>query len=227
MPSGFRRQLELRHKRTAAIRAAVADVRDQPHGQDRQRVRQALEARLDGLGVNPPVSSAVLDGIVDSIIADEGAGDRGRRVLRGMADDVGKALRVFNAIRDPASQHGLSMVLDKEPVMVRFDRSLPLLQVRLNPGIQEWLSEVAEPEISPGPKGIFVLLDGGEPESSGPVSVVAGTRHIGTLDTSGSELFRGILASGREQDRPVAAQATQELDSSGLWQVRVYRPSEG
>jgi hypothetical protein len=216
-----------RRRRKAVLREAMDAVRAESQGQSKNTVRDLLKARLDGLGLTPPVSDSSLDVMTDAIQSDGSVMKKGQLATRVIADSLGGGLRAVSEIRELARSGGMSMGFDVEPIMIRFERSLPPLPVRLDPGIQEWLSEITDgtaPISSSRPREIFVLLNIAEGQDRGPVSVTVGTRRIGTLSDSDSSLFSKILAAGTLQRRPVVNQAIQERESSGLWGIRVFQP---
>jgi hypothetical protein len=216
-----------RRRRNAVLREAMEAVRAESEGQNKHAVRELLKARLDSLGLTPPVLDASLDVMTDAIQADGSIMKKGQLATRVIADSLGGGLRAVNELRDLARSGGTNMGFDVEPIMIRFERSLPPLPVRLDPGIQEWLSEVTDETVhipSSRPREIFVLLGIAEGQDPGPVFVTLGTRRIGTLSDSDSRLFSKILAAGVRQQRPVINQAIQERESSGQWGILVFQP---
>lgn len=227
MPPSVREMWRLRRQRNAVLRETIDAVRAESEGQSRQQVRELLKTRLENLGLTPPVSDTSLDVMTDAVLSGNSVIDKGRLAARVMADNVGGSLRAVNEIRDIVRLGGTDMGFEVEPIMIRVERSLSPLPVRLDPGIQEWLSEVTNQQVFSlvsRPREIFVLLGIAEGQESGLVTVTTGTRRLGTLSHSDSQLFSGILAAGAEQERPVVTQAIQELESSGLWGVSIYQP---
>jgi hypothetical protein len=216
-----------RRRRNAVLREVMDTVRVESEGQSRHAVRELLKARLDGLGLTPPVSDASLDVMTDAIQADGNIMKKGQLATRVIADSLEGGLRAVNEIRDLTRSGRTNTGFDVEPIMIRFERSLPPLPVRLAPGIQEWLSEVTDETIhtlSSRPREIFVLLGIAAGQDPDLVFVTLGTRRIGTLSDSDSRLFSKILAAGAQQQRPVINQAIQERESSGQWGIRVFQP---
>jgi hypothetical protein len=217
-----------RRRRNAVLREAMDAVRAESEGQSKHAIRELLKARLDGLELTPPVSDASLDVMTDAIQADGSIVKKSQLATRVIADSLGGGLRAVNELQDLARPGGTNMGFSVDPIMLRFERSLPLLSVRLDPGIQEWLSEATEETVyihSSRPREIFVLLGMAEGQDPGPVFVTLGTQRIGSLSDSDSRLFSKILAAGTQQQRPVINQAIQDRESSGQWEIRVFQPS--
>ncbi len=228
MPSRLGEVWKWRRQRTATLRQAIDTVRAESKGQSKQRARELLMAHLDNLNLTPPVSDTTLDTMTEAIVSGDNTIEKGWLAARIVANTLGKGARAVNEIRTQVRPGSTDMGLEGEPIMIRFDRSQPPLLMRLDPGVQEWLSEVTDQKVVTsiaGPREIFVLLGKDDGSDSGLVSVTVGSRRIGTLNRSDGRLFSQILAVGAEQGRPVVGQATQELEVSGLWQVRVYCPS--
>src|SRR5262249_55013649 len=116
-----------------------------------------------------------------------------------------------------------NMTLDREPLLVRSDRSRPPAEVILDPGAQHSLAPTwnqPAPEFSE----IFVLLAEADGDDGKHVEVYINENRLGTLTATDSAEFLAILATARADGRPVAGQAIRDRDASGRWALHIYRP---
>jgi hypothetical protein len=145
-----------------------------------------------------------------------------------MSDWLGNlGSRWRKAVRDVKEQPqgpGPDMTLDREPLLIRYDRSRPAADVILDPDAQQRLTPTRNPASPPGFSEIFVLLAEDDGNDGQHVEVYLGEHRLGTLTTTDSADFQAILAAARSQDKPVAGQAIRDRDASGAWALHVYRP---
>ena len=135
--------------------------------------------------------------------------------------------RWHKAVRDVKEQlqgPGPDMTLDREPLLIPYDRSRPAADVILDPDAQQRLTPTRNPAAPPHFSEIFVLLAEAEGNDGQHIEVYLGEHRLGTLTTTDSAGFRAILAAAKSQDKPVAGQAIRDRDASGAWALHVYRP---
>jgi hypothetical protein len=212
-----------RRRRTVALQAVVAGVRAESSGLDREQIRALLVARIEDLGLYPPVA----ENAIDAIAAHLHNGDNSD-AIRLAATSAGRAIRgpfEVAAYAKRTASYGTNMAFEKEPVLLTIDRSLPTLPVRLDPGAEEWLSQVTRSSKSPisHPIEIFVELSIGDDADRHAVIVRSGNRRIGTLDEDDHQVIGPIVAAGTAGGKPVVTQALQERDSAGAWHVSLYQ----
>src|SRR5258708_27918194 len=116
------------------------------------------------------------------------------------------------------------MTLDREPLLIRYDRSRPAADVILDPDAQQRLTPTRNPASPPHFSEIFVLLAEAEGNDGQHIEVYLGEHRLGTLTTTDSADFRAILAAAKSQDKPVAGQAIRDRDAPGAWALHVYPP---
>jgi hypothetical protein len=127
-------------------------------------------------------------------------------------------------VKEQLQGPGPDMTLDREPLLVRHDRSRPAADVILDPDAQQRLTPTRNPASPPGFSEIFVLLAEAEGSDGQHIEVYIGEHRLGTLTTTDSADFRAVLAAAKSRDKPVAAQAIRDPDASGAWALHVYRP---
>jgi len=128
------------------------------------------------------------------------------------------------AIKEQFQMPGPNMALDREPVMVRPDKSQPLADVMLHAEAQQALAPTwnrPPPEFSE----VFVLLAPAEDGHERHVEIYIGDRRLGALTVADSADFLQILAQAN--GRPVVAHATRDRNLDGGWALRLYRPEPG
>jgi hypothetical protein len=116
------------------------------------------------------------------------------------------------------------MILAREPLLVRRDRSRPAAHVILDPDAQQRLTPAGNPASAGSFSEIFVLLDEVEGNDGEHIGVCIGEHRLGTLTAADSAGFRAILVTARSQDKSVAGPAIRGRDASGAWTLHVYRP---
>ncbi len=109
------------------------------------------------------------------------------------------------------------MTLDREPLLVRFDRSRPAADVILDPDAQQRLTPTRNPSSPPDFSEIFVLLAEAEGGDAHHIEVYIGEHRLGTLTATDSADFRPVLAAAKSQ-------AIRDRDACGAWALHVYRP---
>lgn len=124
-------------------------------------------------------------------------------------------------IKDQFQMPGPNMTLDREPVMVRLDRSRAPADVTLAPDAQLALAPTWN-QPPPDFSEIFVLLTAAEGDDGKHVEIHINEDRLGALTISDSTDFLAILAAAAGQ--PVVAQAIRDRDSDGAWALHVYRP---
>lgn len=211
-----------RRERSALLADVMERVRVRSAGLSRSQVRELMAAELGSRRLSPPAGEGVLDAMTDSVLAGGDLTTRVRlagQVVRGMAGKAGGVGRVLTG--GLVAGAGLAVA---DGIVVRPDmRQSPLSVLgepeRAGPGGDGDAASRVRP--LPGRAEIFVLLEEAE---DGCVAVVAGGRRVGLLTEPGSRLFDEVLRLGREQGRPVVAEAVCERLGDGSEQVTVYRP---
>lgn len=125
------------------------------------------------------------------------------------------------SIKEQFQMPGPNMVLNREVVVVRPDKSRLLADVMLYPDAQQALTPTwhgPPPEFSE----IFVLLAEVDDGHERCVEICISGDRLGALTVADSADFLPILA--RAKDQPVAAQATRDRDADGAWALHLYRP---
>jgi hypothetical protein len=115
---------------------------------------------------------------------------------------------------------GPNMALDREPVEIRCDRSLPPASVVLGPGAQEILAPAWDkppPEFSE----IFVLLVKGAVGNH--IEIYINEYRLGTLTAADSADFLAMLAT-TDDGQFVLGEAIRDRDHDGDSPLHVYRP---
>jgi hypothetical protein len=192
-------------------------------GKTRDEVRDVLEAELLARGLQPP-PGIVMDFELDSIMTERNLATRfqlGGRWIR-MVAEIGKEV---SADIHMGRQSGLNLTLDKDPIVVSTDRSLPVVEPELDPGAFEWLNnvELGDAEES----GIFVLLTAEEtPVGVEQVVVHVADHRVGAFRHGDATAFRASLEAGRRSNRSVVVEAIlQRRLGGGPWRLYVHPPS--
>jgi hypothetical protein len=115
------------------------------------------------------------------------------------------------------------MVLDREPLLIREDRSRPPADVILDPDAQQKLAPTWN-RPPPDFGEIFVLLGEANGEDGKHVEVYLNEDRLGTLTAADSAEFLTILATARAAGKPVVGQAIRDRDAYGRWALHIYRP---
>ncbi len=118
---------------------------------------------------------------------------------------------------------GPHLLLGQEPVMLRYDKSLPPADVILDPDAQQKLAPTWN-QPPPDFSEIWVLLSEPEGDDGSQIEVSINEHRLGILTTADSTDFRPILASARADGKPLADVAIRDRDASGGWALHVYRP---
>jgi hypothetical protein len=132
-----------------------------------------------------------------------------------------------NAVEDIKEQvqgPGPNMSLDREPLLVRCDRSRPAADVILGPDAQQKLMPTVNPSSAPDFSEIFVLLAEAEGNDGRHIAVYIGEEPLGTLTAADSADFWAILAAAKSQDKPLVGEAIRDRDAGGAWALHVYKP---
>jgi DNA-directed RNA polymerase subunit RPC12/RpoP len=116
-----------------------------------------------------------------------------------------------------------NMVLDREPLVVRPDRSRPPADVILDPAagqifVSAW--DRSPPDLNEIP---VLLAEAGSGDRK-HVEIYIGKHCLGTLTTAGSADFLALLATAGTDGKPVVGTAIRDRDAGGRWAFRVYRP---
>ena len=139
-------------------------------------------------------------------------------------NDLGSRWRkVVHDFKEQLQMPGPNMVLDREPLLIQYDRSRPPADVILDPDGQQRLAPTwnrPPPDFSE----IFVLLAETEGGGGNQVEVYINEHRLGTLTTADSADFRAILATARADGKQVVGQAIRDRDTGGDWALHVYRP---
>ena len=125
-----------------------------------------------------------------------------------------------HAMKEQFQMPGPNMALDREPVEIRCDRSLPPANVVPGPGAQERLAPTWDkppPEFSE----IFVLLAKGD--GGNHIEIYINEDRLGTLTAADSADFLAILATA-DDGQPVPGEAIRDRDHDGDWTLHVHRP---
>ncbi len=116
------------------------------------------------------------------------------------------------------------MTLDREPLLVRCDRSRPAADVILDRDAQQRLTPTRNPSSPPDFSEIFVLLVEAEVNDTQHIEVYIGEHRLGTVTTTDSANFQAVFAAAKSRDKAVAGQAIRDRDAFGAWALHVYRP---
>jgi hypothetical protein len=115
-----------------------------------------------------------------------------------------------------------SMVLDREPLLVRPDRSRPPADVIIDPAAEQ---RFAPTWSRPPPDfGVPVLLVEAGTGNGKHVEIYASHHRLGMLTTADSADFLAILATAGTEGKPVVGTAIRDRDAEGGWALHVYRP---
>ena len=145
--------------------------------------------------------------------------------MSGWLADLGSRWR--NAVADIKQQlqgPGPNMSLDREPLLVRCDRSRPAADVILDPIAQQKLTPTVNPSSAPDWSEIFVLLAEAEGNDGRYIAVYIDEDRLGTLTAADSADFWAILAAAKSQDKPLVGQAIRDRDAGDAWALHVYKP---
>ena len=118
---------------------------------------------------------------------------------------------------------GPNMTLDREPLLVRYDRSRPPADVILDPDAQRSLAPTWNRQ-APGFSEIFVLRAEADGDDGKHVEVYIHEHGLGRLTAADSAEFLTILATARADGKPVVGQAIRDRDACGRWALHIYRP---
>jgi len=136
--------------------------------------------------------------------------------------DLGSRWReAVREIKEQLQGPGPNMILDREPLFVRCDRTRPAADAILDPGAQQSLAPAGNPSSAAEFSEIFVLL---AEDEDGRVEVRIGDHRVGMLTTADSAEFRTILAAAKSEGKLVAGEAIRDQDPGGAWALHVYRP---
>jgi DNA-directed RNA polymerase subunit RPC12/RpoP len=116
-----------------------------------------------------------------------------------------------------------NMVLDREPLVVRPDRSRPPADVILDPAAGQRFASTWD-RSPPDLNEIPVLLAEAGSGDRKHVEIYIGQHCLGTLTTAGSADFLALLATAGTDGKPVVGTAIRDRDAGGRWALRVYRP---
>jgi hypothetical protein len=114
-------------------------------------------------------------------------------------------------------------VLDREPLMVRPDRSRPPADVIPDPAAEQRFGP-AWNRPPPDLNEIPVLLTEAGSGDGKHVEIYTGKHRLGTLTTADSADFLAILATAGADGKPVVGTAIRDRDAGGRWGLRVHRP---
>lgn len=136
--------------------------------------------------------------------------------------DFGRRWRsAMRTVKEQLQMPGPNMALDREPVLIKLDRSRPLADVLLAPSAQQSLAPIwnqQAPELSE----IFVLLAETESGDERHVEIYINDDRLGALTAADSPEFLAVIEAALGQ--PVVAQAIRDRESDGSWALHLYRP---
>jgi hypothetical protein len=140
-----------------------------------------------------------------------------------LGDLASRWRKAAHDIKEQFQMPGPNMTLDREPLLVRSDRSRPPAEVILDPDAQHSLAPTWN-QPAPDFSEIFVLLAEADGDDGKHVEVYINEDRLGTLTVADSAEFLAIVTIARADSKPVAGQAIRDRDASGRWALHVYRP---
>ena len=190
-----------------------------------------LKGRLDG---EPTGSAAIFESVTLPIGSRPGRSRcwrqphdlhsycPGARVSDGAGNLGSRWRKTVRDLTEQLQSPGPNMTLDREPLLIRYDRSRPAADVMLDPDAQHRLAPAGNLSSAPEFSEIFVLL--AEGNDGRHVEVFTGEHRLGVLTAADSADFRAVLAAAKSQGKPVAGTAIRDRDADGAWALHVYRP---
>jgi len=118
---------------------------------------------------------------------------------------------------------GPNMTLDREALLIRYDRSRPPADVMLDPHAQHRLAPTWN-RPAPDFSEIFVLLAEADGDDGKHVELYLNEDRLGVLTAADSAEFLAILATARENGKPVVGVAIRDWDAYGRWALHIYHP---
>jgi DNA-directed RNA polymerase subunit RPC12/RpoP len=118
-----------------------------------------------------------------------------------------------------------NMILDREPLLVRPDRSRPPADVILDPDAEQRFAPTQNrpaPDSSGNP--IPVLLAEAGSGGGKHVEIYLNEHRLGMLTATDSADFLAILATAGTDGKPVVGTAIRGRDPGSRWALHVYRP---
>jgi hypothetical protein len=131
--------------------------------------------------------------------------------------------RAVRDIKGHFQMRGPNMTLDREPLLIRCDRSRPPADVVLDRDVQHSLAPTWN-RPAPDFSEIFVLLAAADREDGKHVEAWLNEDRLGTLTATDSAEFLTILAAARADGKPVVGEAIRDRDADGRWAIHIYRP---
>jgi hypothetical protein len=205
-------------------REAIEEARARSTGKSREEVREILIAELQTRGLQPPPPSAMeleLDGIME-----HGILGRVRLAGRGIATFIG----IGNTIKDfrrHLQAEDTDLTLSNAPILVDPDRSLPSVEVQVDPDAEHLLDPTSDHEKIEHADDDIVLVRlkaVGSPIIGGLIAIFLGNHRVGVLSLADSAAYRALLEASTRSNQPLLAEAVRRRSPDGTWHLYLFQP---
>jgi hypothetical protein len=207
-------------------REASAEARANSMGKSREEIREILIAALHARGLQPP-PQPVVELELDNIMMNRGVIGRVHMAARGITTLAGLGSEIIKAIRRHPQSDDPKLTLAKDPILVDADRSLPTIEVKVDPDAQYLLDPTGGHEgfEHTDESVIFVRLEGVLPPIVGAlIAIYFGDHRVGVLSLTHSAAYQALLEASTRSNRPLVAEAIRRRGADGTWRLYLYRP---